>query len=295
MVKIGHKEGINLKDPDFWDEQWQTSRKAETTYTQCSPQSTALWEKQAEHFVANSGDNKRVNDTLTWLASQGVVLNGMNVLDLCSGPGAFTFACSEPAAAVTALEPATAMVNFIRERINRERQKNIHIIQLPWEDVDVEKQGLSRHFDLVLASSCPGIHSIELLEKALLCTTTYFYFYGWAGARENDALDALWRYLYHSDIPSWPDDSLYILNWLHAKRYNFSLDVKEDRRVEESSVEKATKALLFLLDLHGKSVVGLEDQVADFVRQRAKDGIFCQTSISRRARILVTLTNANSG
>ena len=75
----------------------------------------------------------------------------------------------EAGATVTALEPSAGMVEILKEKMAEKGigSDRICIDQRAWQDVDVEKEGLSGQFDLVFASMSPGVNDPETLDKAM--------------------------------------------------------------------------------------------------------------------------------
>ena len=59
------------------------------------------------------------------------------------------------------------MIEFARENAEKEKVYNVSFDVLDWEDLDIEKSGLEKKFDIVFASMCPGISSKKAIENMI--------------------------------------------------------------------------------------------------------------------------------
>lgn len=287
------EELLKLREASYWAGIWDKAKLyGKQPGSEGPAHSVDLWEKRADRFKSNVvGDKgkKRTGNVIKWIENQGISLEGMTILDIGAGPGAFSCAFAEKNAVVTALEPTNGMSSAIRERIETEKISDLEVVQMPWEAVDVEKMGWKKAFDMVFVSMCPGVHNAELFEKAMSCAKKYVYFSGWAGRRDSEAFGELWNELYGEEMPIWRSDIIYNLNWLYAQGYNLAFEVQQDVQPEESSVEDAVEELMSRLSFHGKDTTGLQEKVAAFVSERSDAGVFTTNAISRRGKILVKL------
>jgi 2-polyprenyl-3-methyl-5-hydroxy-6-metoxy-1,4-benzoquinol methylase len=80
---------------------------------------------------------------------------GATVLDIGAGTGAWALLMAAHASRVTALEPSTAMIEVLQEKLEAEGIANMHVVQGSWPEANVE-----RH-DFTLCShsmySCPDL------------------------------------------------------------------------------------------------------------------------------------------
>ncbi|KNZ40751.1 hypothetical protein [Acetobacterium bakii] len=163
------------------------------------------------------------------------------------------------------------------------------VVQVPWEEVDIEKMGWNEAFDLVFISMCPGVHNAKLFKKAMSCAKKYVYFSGWAGRRDSEAFGELWKEIYGEEPPAWRSDIIYNLNWLYTQGYNLDFKVQQDARTDESEIENAVEEFMSRLNFYGKDTTGLHEKVEAFVTARSENGMFKTNAISRRGKILVKL------
>ncbi len=283
-----------LKSPVFWEEAWGKS-KEESIFRRkrkSLKDTVDYWNRRAGSFEKNvmgEKGSKRVMRVLNWLESQGVFLDNIKVLDIGAGPGPFALAFAERANEVVALEPAEAMNNFLRKEMKTKQVENIRIIQETWEDVNIEEQRFTGGFDLVFASMSPGINSWETIQKALDCSNKYCYISSFAGKRQSDAIVNLWQTLFEEELPAWPGDIIFILNFLYAKGFQLSFEVWEERRKAENTPEEAVSGLLEELQHYGIEEFPPEEKVKEFVEKNAVDGVFRQDFVTRLGQILIKL------
>ncbi|RJX23436.1 MAG: class I SAM-dependent methyltransferase [Dethiobacter sp.] len=252
-----------------------------------------FWNKRSENFKNNTGGEKgkkRVEKVMCWLEGQGVPMDGISVLDIGAGPGTFALAFARRGCKVVALEPAGSMVAFLQAEIVQERLDNITIVQKTWEGIDPVKENWEGQFDLVFASMSPGINNRETLDKALNCARKHCYISTFAGKRENDVLMELWPILFGEEMPPWPGDIIYMLNYLYAQGYELTFRVWEESWAEETSEEEAAGNLLGMMRMYGKENHHLEGRIRTFVREKSRKGQFNQETVTRLGQILVSKT-----
>ncbi len=286
----GQNISYSLKDPCAWETWWQQSRERCYCRNRSLEETIEFWNRKAESFQKNimsDKHKKKVNETLHWLKQEGVTLEGAEILDIGAGPGPFTFPLAEAAQEVVALEPVESMVEYLRKKMNDEGYNNIQILPLPWEEVNIEKENFKERFDLVFASMTPGINNLETLRKALACSKKYFYLNAFAGKRENDMLNELWMRLTGTKMPPWPDHIFYIHNLLYTEGYELTLNVWEEKRVEEHPLQEAAHNLLLSLQSYIDPYPGLEEEIDNFVQEKATNGTLKQTIVSKVGSILI--------
>jgi SAM-dependent methyltransferase len=290
MQNIG---GRSLTDFGFWEEAWQQtakivlrSRRGEGKQAQVN-----FWNKRAEEFTSRvMPDAARVAEIVDWLKAQGVTLAGARVLDIGSGPGAFTLPFARAGAKVVALEPAEAMVSALEELMAREKLKgSIQVYKGLWEDVDLEAEGWRGSFDLVFASMSPGINSWETIEKALNCSRQYCYFSSFAGERFNDHYVKLWEILYGHEMPPWPADIIFVNQLLLLRGYDVTFHVWNRRRPEAIPVEDGVEEFKKFFLQYGQEVPHMEEEIRTYLKNHLSEGLFKHEINTRLGKILVKL------
>lgn len=284
-----------LKDPLFWEKAWSTDR--EQSYSRRGKKTLQekidYWNKHAHNYQKNvmgkEGD-KRVQRVLGWLEMQGVELAGKEVLDIGAGPGAFSLALSEHCRAVVAIEPAEAMVKYLKSEVASRGCNNVRVIQNTWEEVNLKEEGLADRFDLVFASMSPGINNLDTINRALDCTKGYFYYSSYAGLYESDLLIKLWPILYSDNIPAGPDQVIYVLNLLYTLGLKVDLEIWEEHSRTKLTVPEAIDTILDELRSYGKEPPYPKEKLEEFLQANMIDkGLLQQTRV-RLGQILARKT-----
>lgn len=283
-----------VRTPEFWEEVWEKARQESLSRRKRKSlkDTVNFWSQRAENFEKNvmgGKGRKRVKRVLNWLENQGVNFDGIKVLDIGAGPGAFALAFAERVKEVAAVEPAEGMVVFLKELIALNNINNIRVIQDTWEEVDLKEHDLKQQFDLVFASMSPGINNWETIHKALSCAKKYCFISNFAGKRQNDALSELWQELYGETIPVWSGNILYVLNLLYARGFQMSFEVWDERGILENTPDEAVSVLKEELKIHGAERFPSDERIIEFVKKRAVGGIFRQEHLTRLGQILIKL------
>lgn len=123
------------------------------------------------------------------------------VLDIGAGPGVLSIPISKKAAHVTAVEPSSSMMQYLKYKMTEQNTHNITCIEKRWDDVDIEKD-LKAPYNVVLSSLSLGMYDIEAsLKKMIAAACGYVYIYWFAGE------------------PSWETHSKTLWPVLHGKEY----------------------------------------------------------------------------
>jgi SAM-dependent methyltransferase len=130
----------------------------------------------------------------------------LRVLDIGAGTGRLAIPFAKISSQVTAVEPATQMLEILLEGIRRCEINNIDCVQKRWEDVDLETD-LQAPYDLVLASFSLGFPDIrEALQKMIAASSKYICLMWFAGDTSWDTdfgkiMSALYGKSDHKSMP----------------------------------------------------------------------------------------------
>lgn len=168
------------------------------------------WNKKenAERFWKRTQENSKKTDLVL---SELPLTSSSRVLDIGSGPGRLAIPLAKKVSQVTAVEPASGMVDILKENMHKQKIDNISCVNKRWEDVDVEND-LNMPYDVVIASFSLGMPDIkEAIQKMEQASSKYIYLYWFAGITpwEKHSI-TLWPELYGTNyVPGPKCDVLY--------------------------------------------------------------------------------------
>jgi len=188
-----------MRQVQFWEKLWELSDPTREKRKELRESSIRHWKKRAQSFAHNTENERnesRRQAVFKFLKDCGVELKGATILDIGAGPGNYAVPMAREAKEVVALDPAVAMLEIIRERAAREGLDNISYCSEPWEEVDLDRLGWRRKFDLVFASVSPGVRDVSDLKRMMEASRGYCYLSKFAGQRRNNIQDKIWERLF---------------------------------------------------------------------------------------------------
>ena len=123
---------------------------------------TKRWEPYYSYLAekATPSENPQEPPFATHLVKEGIVAENTTLLDIGAGMGAYALPFARVCREVTALEPAGACLQVLRENAARRGITNICAVHDFWEQFDPGKK-----YDVTFASMCPAICNIEELRR----------------------------------------------------------------------------------------------------------------------------------
>lgn len=127
------------------------------------------------------------------------------ILDIGAGPGTLAVPLAGMASHVTAVEPATGMVEVMENYAKEEGVSNLSILQKRWEEVDPSKD-LDGKYDIVLASYSLGMPDIKAAIKTMCeASSKWVYLFWFAGISNwEQAMSNLWPEIHGKEYKPWP-------------------------------------------------------------------------------------------
>lgn len=272
---LAHKD-----DPDFWADVWQqmTERGIDRPQRRRAERDMLEdWNRRAGSFARRTdAGQKRRDEIIKMLVEEGALTPGSHVLDIGAGPGNFTLLLAQTAARVTALEPAAEMLKILRERAAAEGATNINYLPLTWQEVDLEREGLTGQFDLVFASMTPGIQDAVTLDKMMAAARGYCYYSGFAGPHYSLAQKELLELFLGEEAVSkgLGGNILYPFRYLYAKGYRPNLRFRTNEHILESTPEGAVDDLEGYLEHYLELTPPMREEIRAYVHARTVQGVF---------------------
>jgi SAM-dependent methyltransferase len=194
------------------------AQQMDAAYAQLNRTSADFWERRASGFHRSTKDTV-ANDPL-YIRLREKASSCSSVLDVGAGTGRFSLALAPLVDHVFAIEPSSAMLNFLRQDAAAKRLTNISSVQSTWQEASDKLQA-----DIVICSHV--VYPIRDIEPFLLklqsasLGTCFIY----ARATHMDALTAdIWRHFHHDDR-CLPPCYIHVLDVLFEMGINANVDV----------------------------------------------------------------------
>ncbi len=162
-----------------WNDVWR-SRMETSTALKRNRGCSDFWDdrKKARSRAASSEDDC---GRVAWVISSLPVTPESRILDIGAGAGAIAVPLSRQAATVTAVEPARAMREVLRQTVREAGIENVAIVGGHWEEIDLDRD-LDPPYDIAFASFSLGMPdlrtAIERMNRVCSGTVAIFHFAG---------------------------------------------------------------------------------------------------------------------
>ncbi|MGQ9558134.1 MAG: class I SAM-dependent methyltransferase [Desulfurispora sp.] len=277
------------KSPQFWATAWEEAHQHSARQRRKNFHPVDFWNKMAAHFErwADHGRNQnRVNTVLKWLGQHQVLDQSSHILDIGAGAGVFTLPFARLAARVTALEPAAAMCQILRKRLQAASLTNVEFCDTPFELLDPQQARMAASYDLVFASLTPGVRDVATLHKMEHCSRQWCFLCCFAGERIAPARQELWQQIMSGPLV-WPaNEIIYPLNYLYNRGTPFSCFIWDEDWSEELPVDLAVETLTQFFAGYCEITPSIEQTITRYVQERAQNGYFLEEYRSRLGMLL---------
>lgn len=255
---------MDIKDyNDKWEELKSRSLEEEELY----------WNQRAEGFnraVIKESKEARTREVVEFLKNKGALAEDFTVLDIGSGPGAYSIAFSTLVKKIEAIDISPEMMAYARANIEKKRIKNVNLRLLSWEEVDIKDIGWAKKFDLVFASMSPGINNMETLLKMSEASRGYCFMSSFA-RRKDRLLDGIREYVYgEASNRNWDKKIYYAYNILWKLGYFPEIIYKDHNKTREYEFEDAVKIYSDHIQKPGEE--DISDKVREYLRINFEDG-----------------------
>ncbi len=183
------------------------AQQMDAAYVRLGRTSADFWDRRAQGFHRSTMDT--VTSDPFYLRLRDIVTPQTSVLDVGAGTGRFTLALAPQAEHITAVEPNSAMLNFLRQDASERGLPNISYVQTTWQAAPDDLRA-----DIVICSHVlyPIRDIVPFLEKLRRAAHQGCYIY--LRATHIDAITAhLWQYFHGEErrLPPGYIDALDVL------------------------------------------------------------------------------------
>jgi SAM-dependent methyltransferase len=125
-----------------------------------------MWNSRAERFYESQKKNgtKSSDKVIRKMLDKGLLENE-EILDIGGGTGRYAVPFAGYAKEVTIIDISGKMLQFAKEYAKSDKRNNLKYIKMGWEEADLNLLGWEKRFDLVFASMCGAVKSIDGIRK----------------------------------------------------------------------------------------------------------------------------------
>lgn len=235
-----------------------------------------LWEKELRENQAQiEMVEQRVHSVVGFLRQKGLMHEGVDIIDVGSGPCRFTAAFAEHARHVTATDISENMLKYGEAYCQEKGLTNVSFRPIDFLDIDLDAEGWRNRFDLAFASLTPAIDPDEAMFKFMdmsraYCCNTSFVLYHTRLESEARAILGL-----DPSHPRW-DGSQYRGFWTRLYDWGYLPEVHFHEVRGRETVEvtpRLAKALAFKCKIEGNDEEELAHHIYKGLMEKADDGV----------------------
>lgn len=204
--------------------------------------SAKMWDNKAEKFnMSQQGDNSVFKNGVIKFLEDKNILENANIIDICGGSGRYALPLARLSKNVTVTDVSENMLKYAKNNADKEGLYNLEFVQGNWNDMDFEKLGWNKKFDLSFATMCPAVRTPEGLEKMMESSKNYCMINQYIengdsiGEYLREELGKKDKYDPHSDRES--VEAIFNILWLDG--YSPEISYIEENAKQELTIDEA--------------------------------------------------------
>ena len=268
---------------EYWEQATQLRRKDK------GPMHPAFWNRMAGRLSGDDPDDRedrRLNATLDLIESTGLDLAGAEVLDIGAGTGSLAIPLARRGARVTAVDFSEKMLKQLKERAAREGVSIARTLQVSWDEIDLDTEGLRGQFDLVIASMTPAVRCPETFGLMQEAARGICYYRGWVNRKWDPAFYELYRLLFDEEFPMSSHGLSFPLIDLYLKGYRPTVKISQEEWVAEETVDDTVERISGFFSSTKDIDEAMKDRMREYLRARAKDGKYTSKTVATTAMMV---------
>jgi len=142
-----------------------------------------LWDERADEWekeLRTNGERQqrsrnRIEGTVEYLKSRGILNGKGNVADIGCGPGRFAEAFAGHAGHVTGFDLSPRMTEYGLQYAKEHGRDNVSFMACDFRKLDIDRENLRKKFDLVFTSITPAVSGVKELQKVMDMSRKYCF------------------------------------------------------------------------------------------------------------------------
>ncbi|MEZ7892010.1 MAG: class I SAM-dependent methyltransferase [Candidatus Wallbacteria bacterium] len=151
-----------------------------------------LWSQKAKKYPiydeSDLDDMKTIRNVIKIAESHGVEIDGMDVLDIGSGTGRYSFNLAKKAKLVQVTDVSDEMIRILEETKIKYGFKNIFSSVDDWNEISIAGKKWSKKFDTAWAAMTSAVCTAEDILKMNECSKKWCVCVAWGRKRDNALL-----------------------------------------------------------------------------------------------------------
>lgn len=236
-----------------------------------------LWDSMAKSFGEEALPTFENSSFLRLLEREKMFNGASPVLDVGCGAGGYSIALSGRCREVIGIDLSPRMIETAKRRAGKQNADNIRFFCADWHELDLEREKLSRRFDLVFAHMTPAVQSADTFLKLSQASR------GWCvlskpTRRTDPVSDEVKRLVGISEKRESSDrDILYAFTLLWEQRLLPHLEYERQQWDMRKTPEEAYGLYVNRVKTYREITPEEEQRIVRFLESITKDGVICET------------------
>jgi SAM-dependent methyltransferase len=270
------------KNVENWIDYWKSSKGFfdKTSDMEQAESWNEKWDQMGTGKLKMKMDHKkhkRIEGIFDILNEAGFKMKGARILDIGSGPGAFSIPFAKAGAKVTALDISSTAL----ERLQADAKKegvSIETVESSWWSADIDKLGLRNKFDLVFVTSTPAIKDAECMNRMISCSKKYCYYsffirhIGHTPWHYEEVLEKIFKKESFPNAPGKGSVFVNIFMYLYLLGYRPLIRVIHNRRNTEIAWEEAADAMIKFFEKTSLCPASTRKKIREYYKTSAQKG-----------------------